>query len=171
VLFLSVLPIWCKKGKIKKKNYYSFDDLLYANWTGGFLFGKSKILRNFLPFPEGLEFEDWYVGLLLAKKYEKSYVSDKVKYLYRRHENATTSVITKEKQISLIERDIRFYSFMLSMGVEEKFIKARKLSLRARLIKLNFDDFLYVIKARNFSIKEKLKVIYFQFYKKRLYKL
>ncbi|MFM2010527.1 MAG: hypothetical protein RLZZ479_918 [Bacteroidota bacterium] len=161
-------PLWCDEflnpfNRVKKELFYNFEDLLYSNWVGGFLFAKSNVVDAFLPFPEGLEFEDWYVGLSLSKIYGLAYINCDSSYFYRRHYNATTTVDSIHKGHELVKRTIRFYDYMLEFGVDGDFIKLRKLSLKSRIDRLSAKQFMSIIFSNRIEIVEKLKVCYFYF--------
>lgn len=161
-------PIWCDEflnpfKRLRKKSFYNFNDLIYANWVGGFLFAKTNVLNVFLPFPEGLEFEDWYVGLSLSKFYRLAYINLNSSYYYRRHSKATTTVNSEEKAYKLVKRTIRFYDYMQKFGVDSDFINLRKLSLKSRIEKLSAKQFLSIIFSQKINFIEKLKVCCFHF--------
>ncbi|MGB3468286.1 MAG: glycosyltransferase [Cyclobacteriaceae bacterium] len=102
-----------KKGEPKREKgkFFTKEELLYRNWAGGFLFAESKIIPEILQInDDNITFEDWVCVITLVCKYGKLLFTDEPKYLYRRHQNATTIKLDSYK---LRNRDILLYDYLL----------------------------------------------------------
>lgn len=98
--------------KREKGRFFTKEELLYRNWAGGFLFAKSEIIPLLLEInDQNITFEDWVCVITLTCQYGKLLFTDEPKYLYRRHQNATTIKLDSYK---LRNRDILLYDYLLN---------------------------------------------------------
>lgn len=95
------------KGVTKVNSSYSADEILLQNKVGGYIFGKSSIIENIIPFPCDLSHEDWFMNIKLAIIYKSLYVFTTPKFKYRRHIGSDTIRLNKKlphRSIRLINR-------------------------------------------------------------------
>jgi glycosyltransferase involved in cell wall biosynthesis len=86
---------------------YTDLEILNRNAIGGYIFGYSEIIRNILPFPPDLKFEDWFTNIKLACYYNRLYVQPTPTFLYIRHSNSDSIRLNKtlpERSYNLIAR-------------------------------------------------------------------
>ena len=103
--------------KYTEKNlFYTVNDLIYSNFAGGMIFGRSYIIKQYIPFPKGLTFEDWYVALFLSDKFGKCYINNNKNYLYRRHDGADTFISTRKDKVNLVKRDVLFFQLLVNIN-------------------------------------------------------
>ena len=143
----------------QRKTFYTIDDLFYVNYVGGLIFGKSSIIKSYLPFPKGLDFEDWYVSLTLINKYGRCYINNEKNYLYRRHENASTFHTSRGDKKRLIERNIKFLKLMVDKGFYTTILNIRIMFYQSMVEPVNIVFFMKIFFSKYTTFKEKIKLI------------
>lgn len=150
---------------IKRKLFYDDYDILRMNYFGGYLFGKREILDRILPYPDKLEFEDWYCAIKLTGHYKKSYISEKPVFYYRRHaRSATTTSNAKEKYFHLIKRDITFLKIVLSnidLTDDKKKIVKTRIAYYETVANYTFWKSIPLLFRKDIKISEKIKLLIF----------
>ena len=84
------------------------------NKTGAFIFGHTDIIPLIIPFPIGLEFEDWYTVLCLYEKFGNVNTCQTPLIRYRIHSQSDSQASRWdwERRQHLLQRDIRFLSLI-----------------------------------------------------------
>jgi glycosyltransferase involved in cell wall biosynthesis len=153
----------------KKNLYYTCSELITYNYVSGYLFGYSTILKQIIPLPEGLLFEDWYTSIKLSYLFDKAYIYPDPLFYYRKHSLASTAAFkTKDKYFYFLERDIKLFETIVQENFIQdknlyKIIKARLLYLRT-LRNYNFLSGLKHSLNSNLTLKERSKMILFPLY-------
>lgn len=148
------------------KPFYTKRELLEINYTSGYLFGESSIIKNILPLPEGLLFEDWFTSIKLAHIFGKNYMSRQGLFLYRKHGQAATSVSgLRERYLYSFQRDLVLYECvqkenLISGDGEMNFVKARIDALKVK-INYNVSHALKLFFNSQLSLKERVKILFF----------
>lgn len=90
------------KGNIK--SHTIVEDFLFSNVvTGCTTMIKKDFVENILPFPDGLVYHDWYLGVNAAKNNKIIYLN-KPLIQYRQHNNQDTGVIRQNKILETLRR-------------------------------------------------------------------
>jgi glycosyltransferase involved in cell wall biosynthesis len=151
---------------VSSKSFYTKKELLRVNYTSGYLFGESSIIRAILPLPEGLLFEDWFTSIKLAHTFGKNHVSEQPLFLYRKHDQGATSVSgLREKYLYSFTRDLVLYESLLKAdlitGLDElNFVKAKIDSLKVKL-NYNLGHALLLLLKTQIPLKERVKILFF----------
>ena len=153
---------------LNRKLFYTADEVLFRNSLSGYLFGYSSIIKEVLPLPANLPFEDWYIVMKLTFRHGKSYISKDPVFLYRRHGKSTTTTSgSREKYLGLLERDIRFLSRINEFPFipEEKgqIIKSRIRYLEV-LTNFSYQKALTLLADSHVKFIEKIKLVLFPFF-------
>lgn len=85
------------------------------NKTGGLLFAHSSVIKNIIPFPNNLEFEDWYTVLKLFEIYGDipTCTTPYVRYRIHSESNSQSSRLDFNRRKRLLQRDLKFLEIML----------------------------------------------------------
>ena len=92
------------KEKWKKNilGYSEINDFLFSNVvTGCSTMISQKLLRDALPFPEGLAYHDWYLALVAIKSNSIKFV-DIPLLKYRQHDSQDTGALSPNKYLLLV---------------------------------------------------------------------
>jgi glycosyltransferase involved in cell wall biosynthesis len=162
-------------GELKRKLFYSDEEVLYTNFLSGYLFGYSAIIQDILPLPSNLDFEDWYIVITLTSKYKRSYISPDPIFLYRRHGKSTTTLLgSRDKYLGLINRDIRFLSrldeFPITLTEEKNRIVKRRLEYYKTLVDFKYTKSLPLLFSTSLTLMEKIKLLVFPIFVRLKYK-
>jgi glycosyltransferase involved in cell wall biosynthesis len=154
---------------VKKKLYYTCSELITYNHVSGYLFGYITVLKNILPLPEGLLFEDWYTSVKLSYIYDRIYIYPEALFYYRRHGRASTAAFnTKDKFYFYIDRDIKLFESVLDQNfiTDSKILKLIKsrLNFLRTLRKYNLVQGLKNSLDTNLTLKERSKMLLFPLY-------
>ena len=143
----------------EKKLFYFINDLIHSNFAGGGIFGYSYIIKQYIPFPKGLTFEDWYVALLLSDKFGKCYINNNKNYLYRRHDGADTFISTRKDKVNLVKRDINFFQLLVDINFYNDIFNNRISFYNSKINKISFINFIKIFTLRNVTPMEKIKLL------------
>ncbi len=147
---------------VSRKQRYSYEEMLVNNYAGGYLFAQSDVIKHILPFPFAVPFEDWISLLKLMQVSEYAYLSIKVLFKYRRHNNSTTVQL---KRSGVKERDLKLYQHILNDNSFKKNNKQMQvLKQRIRFCKLMGNDRarlkdLSILTSRALLASEKVRVL------------
>ncbi|MEI2635677.1 MAG: glycosyltransferase [Methylotenera sp.] len=120
-------------------SHFDPDSCFFYNKTGGLLFANRCVIKKIIPFPEGLEFEDWYTVLTLFESYGSIKTSIKPYVRYRIHggSSSQSSRYDWNRRKELLVRDIRFLDIMKTklLGQNSKHAILDSIRFRKRLLK------------------------------------
>ena len=120
-------------------SYFDPDSCFFYNKTGGLLFANRCVIEKIIPFPEGLEFEDWYTVLTLFESYGSIKTSIKPYVRYRIHggSSSQSSRFDWSRRKELLIRDIRFLNIMKTklLGPSSRLAILNSIRFRQRLLK------------------------------------
>jgi glycosyltransferase involved in cell wall biosynthesis len=165
-----------KTATLNRKLFYNDEEVLFRNSLSGYLFGYSTIIRDFLPLPANLDFEDWYIVMCLTFKYKRSYISEQPVFLYRRHGKSTTTTLgSRAKYLGLIQRDIRFFSrineFAFTVPEDKKKIINSRVRYLEALVDFSFRKSLGLLGNDHIKAIEKIKLLVFPVFLRLKYRL
>ena len=107
--------------------------------TGGFIFANRSVIEKMIPFPSGLEFEDWYTVLTLFEAYGfiKTCMQPYVRYRIHNGSSSQSSRYDWNRRKELLVRDIRFLDIMKNklVGQNAKQAISKSIRFRKRLLK------------------------------------
>ena len=153
------------KRFIAKKKYYNKYDLLRDCFTGGYLFGYSEIIPIMLPFPVGMDFEDWYITIVLSQQFEGNHVNVKPLFKYRRHSDSDSTNLknNRGKYLTLLSRSMDFLTLsrrIVSDDLSNKVIDAR-LQFYDAMLNYTLFKTLKVLISHLYTWREKLSISFF----------
>ncbi len=153
------------KRFVNKKKYYDKYEMLCDCHTSGYLFGYSEIIEYLIPFPENISFHDWYMSIILSQEYGRNYVNNTPLFRYRRHKDADSYNLHKDRQkyLSLLVRSGEFLKVMgagLSEDLSERIIKTR-IHFYDAMIDPTLSKTVRVLASELFTWREKLSVSLF----------
>ena len=163
---INMTPI---RDSVVKESYLDIE-ILNRNSIGGYIFGYSKIIKNIIPFPKGLTFEDWFTNIKLVCFYNKLYVYVPPTFLYRRHLGSDSIKLNKTlsgRSYELLRR-ILHENLILLNAVQR--IKLNKTKERYYEISLAM-DYLFLKPNKVTSPNILLKCKYLSFYLKSLIRI
>lgn len=118
---------------------FDLETCFYYNKTGGLIFARREAIRNFIPFPEQLEFEDWYTVLTLYQHYGviETCSVPLVRYRIHSESDSQASRWNWHRRLGLLERDLRFLRLMQQRVTNDSFKSKLQHSIlfRERLIR------------------------------------
>jgi len=107
--------------------------------TGGFIFANRSVIEKIIPFPSGLEFEDWYTVLTLFEAYGfiKTCIQPYVRYRIHSGSSSQSSRYDWKRRKELLIRDLRFLAIMKTklLGQNSKRAISKSVRFRQRLLK------------------------------------
>ena len=107
--------------------------------TGGFIFAKRSVIEKIIPFPSGLEFEDWYTVLSLFEAYGfiMTCIQPYVRYRIHSGSSSQSSCYDWKRRKELLIRDLRFLAIMKAklVGKNAKYAILKSILFRQRLLK------------------------------------
>ena len=153
------------KRFINKNDYYDKYELLDDCFTGGYLFGYSEIIPYFMPFPNGLGFEDWYISIELSQQFGGNHVNNRPLFKYRRHPDSDSMNFqnNREKYLKLLHRNMDFLTLVRSIvsdGLSARIIESR-LQFYDAMINHSLSKTVSVLASDLFTWREKLSVSLF----------
>ena len=153
------------KRFIAKKKYYNKYDLLRDCFTGGYLFGYSEIIPIMLPFPVGMDFEDWYITIVLSQQFEGNHVNVKPLFKYRRHSDSDSTNLknNRGKYLTLLSRSMDFLTLsrrIVSDDLSNKVIDAR-LQFYDAMVNYTLLKTVKVLISDLYTWREKLSISFF----------
>lgn len=84
----------CERWKGNVTSHTCFEDFMFSNVvTGCTVLFRKEILEEALPFPKGLAYHDWWLGLVAAKHGRIIFLNEPL-ILYRQHESQDTGAFS-----------------------------------------------------------------------------
>lgn len=130
-----------EKSELLGRSFVSYFDSVTChsyNKTGGLLFAHNSLIKRLIPFPENLEFEDWYTVLKLFEIYGEvpTCTSPYVRYRIHSDSNSQSSRFDCKRRKQLLQRDLRFLEMISLMfhGEKTKISLQESIKFRRRLI-------------------------------------
>ncbi len=152
-----------------------FSTLLTSNVVGGTIFADAAILKELLPLKENLPFEDWYISLRLASKYQYCLRNNVPTVLYRKHAESDSANLnySKEKFVKLLQRDLKLFAILEQdasfTDLERKQIRNKTIYLE-NMLHYNPAKALKVLFNPQFPVKERLKSLIYPIVKRAKYR-
>lgn len=130
-----------ENSKIIDGNFISqFDpaSCFFYNKTGGLIFANKSVISKIIPFPDELEFEDWYTVLTLFESYGsvKTCIQPYVRYRIHGGSSSQSSRFDWSRRKELLVRDIRFLNIMKTklLGQNSRYAISNSIRFRQRLL-------------------------------------
>ena len=153
------------KQFIPKKKYYSKYDLLHDCFTGGYLFGYSEIIPSLLPFPDGMNIEDWYIAIVLSQRFGGNHLNNKPLFKYRRHQDSDSTNFqnNRKKYLGFLHRTVDFLTLaggFVSDHSSHKVIESR-LQFYDAMINYRLSKTIIILSSDQYTWREKLSSFLF----------
>ena len=161
--------------KSHPKLYYTSEELLYANYVGGYIFGYRHVIDLILPFPEGLSFEDWFTNLKLSQHYSRFYVSPVPLFKYRVDiAGIYAKQIDRRRLEYKLKRELDMYEKVAAAGFitdphRNQILNDRIALFRFR-VNLSFGGLRDIFFRKHISPYEKVKMLFYPLLLKIKYK-
>lgn len=95
------------KGNIE--SHTSFEDFLFSNMvTGCTVLMSQELQKKSLPFPEGLAYHDWWLGIVSVNETRLKYITTPLT-LYRQHSSQDTGAYTNKIFMLNIFKHLKFF--------------------------------------------------------------
>lgn len=120
-------------------SHFDAASCFFYNKTGGLIFANKSVISKIVPFPYGLEFEDWYTVLVLFESYGSinTCIQPYVRYRIHGGSSSQSSRFDWGRRKELLIRDIRFLDIIKTrlLGENSRDAISKSIRFRQRLLK------------------------------------